>query len=58
MKYCGFDSGKKSSQFCIVNAERKVLEEKKTAATERALRRAFLCRARMRIVIEASTKSS
>lgn len=57
MKYCGFDSGKKSSQICIVNAKREVVEEKKIAMSEGALRRAFKDRKRMRVVIEASTKS-
>jgi transposase len=57
MKYCGFDCGKKSSQFCIVNENREVLEERRIKTDEKTLRKVFHLRARMRIVIEASTKS-
>jgi transposase len=57
MKYCGFDLGKKSSQFCIMNDAREIASEKRVASTEQALRRAFGLRERMKIVIEASTKA-
>jgi transposase len=57
MKYCGFDLGKKSSQFCVMNEAREIVREKRVSSTESALRGAFDCREKMKIVIEASTKA-
>lgn len=57
MKYCGFDLGKKSSVYCIVDGRRKRVKEGKVGMSEHALSKAFRLLPRMTIVLEASTKS-
>lgn len=57
MKYCGLDMGKKSSHFCIVDKKRQVVQEGTVRNRAKALEVRFGKLAKMRIVIEASTKS-
>lgn len=38
MNYCGFDLGKKSSHYCIMDGAQKVLVEKRVPTNEPALR--------------------
>lgn len=57
MNYCGLDMGKKSSHFCIVDEKREIQREGKISNTPNALKKAFGKFDRMRIVVEASTKS-
>lgn len=57
MEHCGLDMGRKSSHFCIVNEKRQVVQEGKVRNKPKALRIAFGRKKRMRIVLEASTKS-
>jgi transposase len=49
--------GKRSSHFCIVDEQRLVQREGKVSNTPSALKKVFGNRVRMRIVVEASTKS-
>jgi transposase len=57
MDYCGLDLGKRSSNFCIVDAQREVLREGKVACRERALSRVFEKHERLCLVLEASNNS-
>lgn len=57
MEYCGFDAGKMSSHFCIVNEAREVLRTGKVCNRARDLAKLFGAMAPMRVVIEASSKS-
>jgi hypothetical protein len=57
VNYCGLDMGKKSSQYCIVNERREIVREGKVRNTVEALGELFRKWPRMRVVIEASTKS-
>jgi transposase len=54
MQYCGLDLGKKSSAFCIVNDERRLLEEKKVKTRQATLEMEFSGRPPLRIALEAS----
>lgn len=54
MHYCGLDLGKKSSSFCILDKERKVIMEKKVKTRQACLELEFMCKSPMRIVMEAS----
>jgi len=56
MNYCGFDAGKKSSHFCILDEGRTILKEGPVRNRLQDLRRVFGKLAKMRIVIEASGK--
>lgn len=57
MVYCGFDAGKMSSHFCIVDEERSVVREGKVRNREKDLEKVFGALLPMRIVIESSRKS-
>ena len=57
MHYCGLDLGKKSSNFCIVDEKRTVIREGKVRNRVHELCRLFGKLPRMKIAIEASTKS-
>jgi transposase len=57
MNYCGFDLGKKSSHFHIVDGERKTVTAGKLRNNVDALRKNFAHREPMRIVVEASCKA-
>ena len=57
MYYCGLDLGKKSSQFCIMNAERKIINEGQVCNKLEHLTKRFGQLSSMRIVVEASTKT-
>lgn len=57
MKYCGLDLGKKSSDFVIMNSNRRVLKRGKLKTTRRGLEKAFRVEERMRIVLEATGNS-
>ena len=57
MNYCGIDLGKKFSHFCIVDSERRRLGEGRVRTVSEDLAAQFGNRERMKIVIEASTKS-
>ena len=57
MNYCGLDMGKKSSHFCIVDANRAIVREGKVTNRPRMLQRVLGKLKPMRIVVEASTKS-
>ena len=57
MNYCGLDMGKKSSHFCIVDEKRLVVSEGVVHNKVKTLHARFGELPKMRIVIEASTKS-
>jgi len=57
MKYCGLDLGRKSSHFCIVDKERRVILEGKVRNRSKALEARFGKLEKMKIVVEASNKS-
>jgi len=57
MNYCGIDLGKKSSNFHIVDGERKTVTAGKFRNHVEAIRKIFAHRERMRIVVEASGKA-
>jgi transposase len=57
MNYCGFDLGKKSSHFHIVDGERKTVTAGKLRNNVDAIRKNFAHREPMRIVVEASCKA-
>jgi transposase len=57
MENCGFDVGKQSSHFCIVDVGRRVLKEGRVRNKEKALKGAFGGMEPMRFVLEASGKS-
>lgn len=56
-RYCGLDLGKKTSRFCVMNAQRKVVEENWVKMTSSELTKVFSEKPPMRIVVEASTKA-
>jgi transposase len=57
MKHCGFDVGKKSSHFCIVNEKREIQKEGKVRNRKKDLGLVFGSMQPMRIVLEVSCKS-
>lgn len=57
MYYCGLDLGKKSSNYCVRNADRKIIDEGETRNRIDRLTKCFGQLPPMRIVVEASTKS-
>jgi len=57
VKYCGFDLGKKSSVFCIIDESRKVLRRGKVRNRSGELAKAFALDGPMRFALEASGKS-
>jgi transposase len=57
MQYCGLDLGKKSSHFCIVDIDRKVKRRGQVRNRIADITKCFGQLPRMRIVLEASTKS-
>lgn len=57
MQYCGLDLGKKSSHFCVVDGNRRVIEEGKVRNRVDKLVGAFGVLPPMKIALEASTKA-
>lgn len=57
MQYCGLDLGKKSSRFCVMDAQRTVMCEGNVRNRAAELQRVFAQLPTMRIAIEASTKA-
>ena len=57
MHYCGLDLGKKSSNFCIVDAKRRIVRESKVRNRVAELTKTFGQMKPMKIVIEASGKA-
>jgi transposase len=57
MQYCGLDLGKKSSVFCIVEQDRRLVREGKVSNRAAKLREVFGAFPPMRIVLEASGKA-
>lgn len=57
MEYCGLDMGKKSSHFCFVDEQRKVLQRGVVKNSMQDMKKVFAKRESCRIVIEASTKA-
>lgn len=57
MNYCGLDLGRKSSHFCIMDNRRRVLREGTVRNRTKSLWTKFGKTEKMRIVIEASSKS-
>jgi hypothetical protein len=57
MQYCGLDLGKKSSNFCVVDSRRRVIEEGKVRNRMDKLVDVFGELPPMKVALEASSKS-
>jgi len=57
MRHCGLDLGKKSSSFCIVDDDRRILREGKVRMREDKLTEVFGSMKPMRVVVESSIKT-
>jgi len=57
MKYCGFDLGKKSSVFCIIDEDRKVVRRGKVRNERDDLACIFIEEGPMQVALEASGKA-